>query len=265
MSQASPLMLIPAEIRVLIYAHLLDDGGQTQLEIRHKPKPDCNSEALAGYRRSPYRVIEKTFHQNCYETTYTIVTKTPMHVGIMATNRQMYLETSHMLYARHTFSFGNDIEAVVPFFRDLTPHARSMVRGISIRRGSALFASESDRLDWAFMCQVIKDLPALRNLRLVVEGGRPSKPGSSGGVKPLQPSDLRLLGHIQHDSVDWIAKLKQLTNLDLIEVVPELKYMPAPKTTAAILYASFSASLDTAFVEHLREDCGLPAVVCVQP
>ncbi|KAM0276091.1 hypothetical protein ACHAQH_007110 [Verticillium albo-atrum] len=265
MSQMSPLMRIPAELRVLIYEHLLDDGGNIQLEIRNKPRQGSESKAFPAHRRSRYRVVEKNFHQDCFETTYALASKTSMSVGIMGTNRQMYAETSHMIYARHTFSFAGDIEAVSPFFRDLSPHARSMVRGVSIRKGNALFASESDRLDWSFMCQVLRDLPALRHLRLVVEGGRPSKPGISGGLKALEPSDLRLLGHIQHDSVQWIAKLKQLKNLEEMEVVPELKYMPAPQTTAAILYASFSAAIGTAFVEHLREDCGLPAVACSQP
>ncbi|KAF3344687.1 hypothetical protein VdG2_06873, partial [Verticillium dahliae VDG2] len=71
-----------------------------------------------------------------------------------------------------------------------------------------------------------------------------------------------------HDSVQWIAALAGLAKgarLEVVEVVPELKYMPAPQTTAAILYASFSAAIGTAFVEHLREDCGLPAVAWPQP
>ncbi|KAF3344686.1 hypothetical protein VdG2_06872 [Verticillium dahliae VDG2] len=81
MNQISPLMRIPAELRVLIYEHLLDDGGNTQIEIRNKPRQGCAcTEQHGAQRRSRYRVIEKNFHQDCYETTYVLASPAALHL-----------------------------------------------------------------------------------------------------------------------------------------------------------------------------------------
>ncbi|GJC92593.1 hypothetical protein ColKHC_01419 [Colletotrichum higginsianum] len=243
----SPLMRIPAEIRIMIYEHLLDDGGEKRLAVRNKAMHQLPAGILKTYRRTPYRIIERSLHRQCFETTYHLASasRTTMHPAIMAVNRQIHRETSHMLYGLHGFDFGGDIEAVVPFLRDLTPASRAMVREVTVRKDGPMYYCESDRLDWANMCKYLRGLDKMI----------PRADGDVGGPQRLGVSDLRLLALIKHDSMEWVAELRKL------EIVPRMRYLAAPGTTATLLFAAFSASIDTALVEFLRTDCGLPAAV----
>ncbi|KZL81300.1 hypothetical protein CI238_00330 [Colletotrichum incanum] len=254
----SPLMRIPAEIRMMIYEHLLDDGGERRLAVRNKAMHQLPMGIPKTYCRSSYRIIERSFHRQCFETTYHLASKTTMHPAIMAVNHQIHRETSHMLYGLHGFDFGGDVEAVIPFFRDLTPTSRAMIREITIRKDGPLYYCESDRLDWANMCKYLRGLDKMiPKVRVIVEGGKPT--AAWEGPQKLCVSDLRLLALIKHDSMEWIAELQKVGGIEHLEIVPHLRHLPAPGTTATILFAAFSASIDTALVEFLRTDCQLPA------
>ncbi|KAF6830890.1 autophagy-related protein 3 [Colletotrichum plurivorum] len=256
--EQSPLMRIPAEVRLMIYEHLLDDGGEKRLSIRNKAMHQISAGALSKYRRSPYRIIERSFHRQCFETTYHFSTKTKMHPAIMAVNRHIHRETSHMLYGLHGFDFAGDIEAVVPFLRDLTPRSRALIREITIRKDGPMYYCESDRLDWVNMCKYLRGLDKMiPKLRIVVEGGRPT--GEWEGPQELGASDLRLLALIKHESMDWIAELQKIEGMEELEIVPHMRYLPKPSTTATLLFAAFSASIHAGLVEYLRTDCKLPA------
>ncbi|KAF9871491.1 hypothetical protein CkaCkLH20_11138 [Colletotrichum karsti] len=256
--EQSPLMRIPAEIRLLIYGYLLDDGGQKRLAIRNKALHQLSGISLSAYRRSPYRVIERSFHRQCFETTYHMATKTKLHPAIMAVNRQIHRETSHVLYGTHSFDFNGDIEAVVPFLRDLTPASRALIQEITIRKDGPMYYCESDRLDWVNMCKYLRGLDKMiPNLRVIVEGGKPSEAWE--GAQRLEASDFRLLSLIKHESMEWISELQKIQGLEQLEIVPHMRYLRRPSTTTTLLFAAFSASIDTALVDYLREDCQLPA------
>ncbi|GKT48164.1 uncharacterized protein ColSpa_08345 [Colletotrichum spaethianum] len=256
--EKSPLMRIPAEIRMMVYEHLLDDGGERRLAVRNKAMHQLPTGILKTYRRSPYRIIERSFHRQCFETTYHLASKTIMHPAIMAVNRQIHRETSHMLYGLHGFDFGGDVEAVVPFLRELTPTSRAMIREITIRKDGPLYYCESDRLDWANLCKYLRGLDKMiPNMRIIVEGGKPA--AAWEGPQRLGVSDLRLLALIKHDSMEWIAELQKVEGIEHLEIVPHMRHLPAPGTTSTLLFAAFSASIDTALVEYLRIDCQLPA------
>ncbi|OHE99054.1 hypothetical protein CORC01_05744 [Colletotrichum orchidophilum] len=287
--EQSPLMRIPAEIRIMIYEYLLDldHAGDKRLAVRNKAMHQLPAGALSTYRRTSYRIIERSFHRQCFETTYahhrpaahahnntntntnntststSTSSSTPMHPEIMAVNRRIHRETSHLLYRRpHGFDFGSDIEAVVPFLKDLTPASRAAIQELTIRKDGPVMhgTSESDRLDWAAMCAYLARLDTtIPRLRIVVEGGRPTA-AAWAGLKALSVSDLRLLALIKHDSMDWVAALAAVRGLARLEIVPRVRYLPAPGTTATLLFAAFSASIDTALVEYLQTECGLPAV-----
>lgn len=251
-------MRVPAEIRLLVYEFLLDDGGERRLAIRHKAMHQLSGNALSTYRRSPYRVIAKSFHRQCFETTYHLATKTKMYPEIMAVNRQIHRETSHMLYGLHGFDFNGDIEAVVPFLRDLSPSSRALIQEITIRKDGPMYYCESDRLDWSNMCKYLRGLDrTIPNVRVIVEGGKPSEAWE--GAKRLEVSDFRLLNLIKHESMEWISELQKIEGLRQLEIVPQMRYLRQPSTTATLLFAAFSASIDTALVDYLRDDCQLPA------
>ncbi|KAJ0329596.1 hypothetical protein COL5a_004160 [Colletotrichum fioriniae] len=179
----------------------------------------------------------------------------------MAVNRRIHRETSHLLYGRpHGFDFGSDVEAVVPFLKDLTPSSRCAIQELTIRKDGPVMHcnSESDRLDWATMCAYLRRLDKMiPRLRIVVEGGRPT--AAWEGPQVLSVSDLRLLALIKHDSMEWVAELAKVEGIEKLEIVPRIRHLPAPGTTATLLFAAFSASIDTGLVEYLQTDCGLPA------
>ncbi|KAF5494731.1 hypothetical protein CGCS363_v009995 [Colletotrichum siamense] len=257
--EQSLLMRIPAEIRMMIYEHLLDDGGEKKLAIRNKAMHQLFAGNLGTYNRSKYRVMQRSFQRTCFETTYHLAAKTKMHTAIMAVNQQAHRETSHMLYGLHNFDFDGDIEAVVPFLQDLTPRSRAMIGEVTIRKASPLHFTDSDRSDWSNMCKYLRRLDKIiPKLRVVVDGGKPAENAWEGG-RQLEVSDLRLLSLIKHESMEWIADLKTVEGLTELEVVPHMRYLGAPTTSTALLFAAFSASIDTALVDFLREDCNLPA------
>lgn len=83
--------------------------------------------------------------------------------ALMRVCRLVHAETSHLVYAKHAFDFGADMEAVEPFLSDLTPGSRGMVREISLyKRGPvAGYGFDSDRCEWRAVCRYLaKLLPA---------------------------------------------------------------------------------------------------------
>lgn len=80
--------------------------------------------------------------------------------ALMRVSRLVHEETSHLVYAQHSFDFGADMEAVEPFLSDLTPASRGMVRAISLyKRGPvAGYGFNSDRCEWQSVCRYLSKL-----------------------------------------------------------------------------------------------------------
>ncbi|KAJ9138172.1 Autophagy-related protein 3 [Pleurostoma richardsiae] len=250
----SPFMRIPAEIRLLIYSFLLNDGGYKQLTLRNHPEGRLKESK--GVRRTRYRVLEQSLLRRCYETTYHLTSPgAEMHTAILATSRQVYDEAAHILYGKHSFDFGPDIEAVVPFLADRTPRSRPLIGEISIYKRGPLPFLESDRYEWAHLCRFLSSTGSVRKLRLVVEGGRPSDPWD--GPQELSESDLRLLTLVRHESLDWVSELAQVKGIRELEVVPDLQYYPTPRTTSMIIFAAFSASIESGLTQFLRRQLNI--------
>lgn len=194
-----PLLRIPFDIRMSIYEYLLDDCGNQKLEIRHRALGQkCQSFRPPAKRRSFYRIIEPSVRRQCATVTYALACDAEMHPAIMAANRRLHSEASWFLYGRHTFSFGADIEAIQPFLGDLTPSTRSLVRSLSLRKGSP-FGRGIDPIDWSYMCRNLQDwAPKLERLRIIVEGDMPQ----SGLCRPRHRSDRGDVGGV---GVPWAA------------------------------------------------------------
>lgn len=63
----------------------------------------------------------------------------------MSTTRQIYKEATHVLYENRTFSFGSNVEAVVPFFSDLTPTTRQLIKNIFLLERGSLYTRDYDQ------------------------------------------------------------------------------------------------------------------------
>ncbi|KAH9884682.1 hypothetical protein F4778DRAFT_787554 [Xylariomycetidae sp. FL2044] len=269
-SSPSPFLdLIPPEIRLLIYAYLFDDGGSPTLSI-------CNG-ADKRYPKTPartrtrYYTLEKTFRRGCYETTYGLRTKrtTTGHddgagggrdddsdedvflcAPLMRVCRTLHEETSWLVYGRHAFDFGSDIEAVEPFLSDLTPASRALVCSLSLYKRGPVYLYESDRAEWRSLCRFLGERAAVRRLRLVVQGGAPSGPWE--GPREFSADDFRFLADIRHESLDWVAELEKVGGIEELEVRADVCFCPPPSTTNMIIFAAFSASIEKGLAEFLR-------------
>ncbi|KAK8053209.1 hypothetical protein PG996_012510 [Apiospora saccharicola] len=216
----SYLTSIPAEIRLLIYSHLFTHPKDAPIEIRNAGE---NRLPPTPTRiRSRYHVLEKQamLQRRCsYETT----PRSPFHqqqrylpsptvaakstaagktgaqekhsssnddefyicAALMRVSRLVHEETSHLVYAQHSFDFGADMEAVEPFLSDLTPASRGMVRAISLyKRGPvAGYGFNSDRCEWQSVCRYLSKL-------LPTSSSSSSTSDSSDNDKPQKKQQL---------------------------------------------------------------------------
>ncbi|KAI1638145.1 hypothetical protein F4809DRAFT_639863 [Biscogniauxia mediterranea] len=256
--EQSPLMRAPAEIRMMIYEYLFDDDGHQRLLIQNAaPGKLAGPEEEAGRCRSRYYVQDRTkLHRRCYETTYVLATPgVRFCAALMRASRAVYGETAHLVYGRHAFDFGRDIEAVEPFLSDLTPASRSLIREVSLYKHHGphycCAVSESDRSEWRSVCRFLRDRVAeVRKLRLVVQGGKP--PGPWDGPREFSAADFKLLADIRHESLDWVADLATVRSIRDLEIVPDVHYCPPPVSTSMIVFAAFSASIERGLAEFLR-------------
>lgn len=69
------LLRIPREIRLQILSYLLDDGGQSTLQVRTLPMTKTIQElgnTGRETRRTRYKALDGSIHRRCYETTYAL-------------------------------------------------------------------------------------------------------------------------------------------------------------------------------------------------
>ncbi|KAK7943403.1 uncharacterized protein PG986_012516 [Apiospora aurea] len=289
----------PAEVRLLIYSHLFTHPKDVAIEIRNAggepPATDTNpdpqpqrylpgvpAKARAGEQEKDSKTAAK-------DDEYYIC------AALMRVSRLVHEETSHLVYAQHSFDFGADMESVEPFLSDLTPASRDMVRAISLyKRGPvAGYGFDSDRCEWRSVCRYLsKLLPAslsgdssdddektqeqqkqldqiqrqhqgIRKIRLVVQCGKPpasyrhSDAGQAGPPREMSAEDFQLLADIKHESLDWVAELAQVGGIEELEIVPHVVHCPPPSNTNMILFASLYASVERGLAEFLRKQLRL--------
>ncbi|KAH6970818.1 hypothetical protein BKA56DRAFT_635858 [Ilyonectria sp. MPI-CAGE-AT-0026] len=253
-------MRIPAEIRMMIYKHLLDNGASNKISIRNKSRWEYQANDLKSLR-SHYHIMERSFAKMSFQTTYCADSDCDrsMHTAIMQINRKVREETSQYLYGRHSFHFGEDIEAVVPFLDDKMPQTRDLVKELSLYKRSPTNTGEPDSLDWASVCRFLRNSAGLDKLTLVIEGGRPRVPWD--GPQSLTVSDFRLLYSTRHESLEWARELASVKTIGEVEIVPDIHYLPDPQSNMMLVLAAFSASIETSLVDFLRDDLGIPARV----
>ncbi|KAK8018438.1 hypothetical protein PG991_007628 [Apiospora marii] len=196
----SYLTTIPAEIRLLIYSHLFTHPKDAAIEIRNAGENRLPPTPTRIRSRYHVLEKQAMLQRRCsYETTYYYhqpQAPLPFHqqqrylpsptmaakaaatttgeqekgnsndeefyicAALMRVSRLIHEETSHLVYAQHSFDFGADMEAVEPFLSDLTPASRAMVRAISLyKRGPvAGYGFNSDRCEWQSVCRYLSKL-----------------------------------------------------------------------------------------------------------
>lgn len=199
-------------------------------------------------------------HQRCHETTYHLANKNPnaqFHTAVLAVCGLLYHEAAAILYGEHCFDFSHHIEAVVPFLQDRTHYTRSLITSISVyKRGPfPCWGYLSTKNEWSYMCRYLASTKCLKRLFIMVEGGHPGQKWD--GVQQLSESDIRLLSLINHESLDWVQELIQIKGLEDLRIVPDNKYLPVPKSSAMIVYAALSASIEEGLLQFLKTEMGI--------
>jgi hypothetical protein len=243
-------MRIPSEIRLMIYHLLLDDQGNKTIEIRNESPDRFKKRTLIS--RTSYNVIERNLTRRSQPTTYVTTSDIDMHTSIMGVNRQIYEETAHILYSTHIFSFRRDIEAIVPFFGDLTPQTRPLVQEISLVKQGSVYSRDYDRCEWSEACRFLRESMQVRKLGLVVEGGRPSM--GWDGLPTYSAKDFKTLSKIRHEPLEWVWELLTINTIRSLAISSEIHHCPPTHSNAMAFFTSFSASIEKGFAEFLQAE-----------
>lgn len=248
MADECPFMRIPGEIRLMIYDLLFDDRNQQVLQIRNED-PDVYKTRLP-HRRTTYRTLGRDLLRQSKSTTYHLINHVEIHTSIMAVNRQIYNESSHMLYSNRAFDFDRDIEAIVPFFSDLTKHTRTLIHEVSLTKQGSVYSRDYDRCEWSAVCEFLRENMQLRSMKLTVEGGRPSL--GWDGLPEYTVSDFKTLESVGYEPLEWVWQLLSVKGLQNVEIDSEINHCPPSHSSAMAFFAAFSASIETGFADYIR-------------
>jgi hypothetical protein len=148
------------------------------------PNIPLPSEEKARINRRKRFAIRNHYRGRTQMTTYAVL-KEESHARIsandvhiettfLATCKQIHSEAAHLLYSSYHFDFSTHVEAIEPFFSDLTPQSRSYVRSISITKRALPYDRDFDLSEWTSATHYIAtQLPGLRSLDLGVVAGKP--------------------------------------------------------------------------------------------
>ncbi|GAW21819.1 hypothetical protein ANO14919_113440 [Xylariales sp. No.14919] len=207
--------------------------------------------------RTRYHVMDHSWHRRCVETTYRLANKDAFFCAeLMRVCRDLYEETAEFVYARHVFDFGADVEAVRPFFEDLSDATRRRVASVALyKKGPWRYDCWSDRCEWRAACTYLRENASVQHLRLVVQAGQVVKGQEVEADAPreLSSADVALLVSIRHEALLWIGDVVRLKGLRTVDVVPDFGLMPSPQTSNLLVFLAFSASLNTGVKDFLRE------------
>lgn len=249
-AQQSPFMRLPSEIRLEIYSLLFNDKNHNTLEIRTEDPEIFKRQE--GRCRSSYRVLGNGLARQSLATTYRLISDVDIHPSIMGVSRAIHEEASFLLYSRHSFSFGKDIEAIVPFLSDLTSHSRPLVNEITLFKQGSVYSRDYDRCEWSNVCDFLAKNMQLGSLRLVVEGGRPIL--GWDGLPEYSMSDFQTLSSVKYEALEWVWELLSIKSIRKLDVASEINHCPPSHSSAMAFFAAFSASIETGFAEFLKSE-----------
>ena len=284
----SPFLRLPTEVRLIIYELLLvrptdaqdapiqtssakilpaapdyynyEDSGSGSvipttrfshtLKIRTED-PQSYAQRQTQHRRSQFMIRSDRFRARCMHTTYHLVSNPSLHPSILCANQRIHAEAAETFFSRYTFDFDTHVEAIVPFFSDLTPIARSCVRSIRLVKRALPYEKEFDRAEWSHAINYIAENVPVRQLSLGIIAGKPSGVGWAN-VSPYNEMDFHFLKEM--DGMEWVQDLLNINGLERLDVNAVVEHCPPPMSTAMARYVKFSASIDDSFAQFLRSE-----------
>jgi hypothetical protein len=234
----------------MIYDLLFDDGNERTFQIRNED-PDLYK-TRGPHKRTGYRILGRDLMRQSKPTTYRLVNNVEIHTSIMGVNRRVYEETAHILYSNRSFNFGRDVEAIVPFFSDLTKRTRPFIHEISLVKQGSVYSRDYDRCEWDGVCSFLREHMQVGSLMLVVEGGRPAL--GWGGLPEYSVQDFKTLASVAYEPLEWVWQLLSVKGIRKLEIGSEIHHCPPSHSTAMAFFAAFSASIEKGFADFLHSE-----------
>lgn len=212
----------------------------------------------APHVRTTYAVRCDRFRARCMNTTYHCV-NTPRGIedqlAILRANKQIHAEAAGLLYSTYTFDFDTHVEAIVPFFSDLTPFARSCIKRIRIVKRALAYEKEFDRAEWSAAWRYLTAPSSQINLTSLSLGIVAGRPGENGWdrVPRYHASDYRLLKEME--GMEWMQYILEMQGLEDLDVHAVTEHCPpATNSMAMASFIRFSASVESGFRTYLRSE-----------
>lgn len=206
--------------------------------------------------RSMYKIRADRFRSRCMDTTYHCVNipRIEDQLGILGTNKQIHAEAAELMYSSYTFDFDSHVEAMIPFFNDLTPFARSCVKSIRFVKRAWAYDKEFDRAEWNSAMRYLTSASSnihLQKLDFGVVAGRPG-PHGWDRIATYTPQDFKLLK--DSEGLQWMQYLFEIKGLKTLDINAIVEHCPPASTSTALAnFVRFSASIDTGFSIFLRQ------------
>lgn len=207
--------------------------------------------------RTTYSVHCDRFRARCVGTTYHCINNPNLSqsVGLLRANRQIHDEVAEMLYGHYAFDFDNHVEAIVPFFQDLTPFSRSCVKSVRVVKRSLAYEKEFDKCEWANAMQCLSCPEVgvgLQNLDLGIIAGRPGT-GSWDMIPAYSAQQFGMLKDME--GMEWLRGLLEIKGLQALNVDAIVEHCPPAASSRAMAgYIRFSASIQGGLSEFLRSE-----------
>ncbi|QIW95132.1 hypothetical protein AMS68_000650 [Peltaster fructicola] len=204
--------------------------------------------------RTVYEVRCDRFRARVLDTTYQCMNLNSFggDIRLLLVNHQLHVEAARLFYGGYTFDFDTHIEAIVPFFADITPFSRSCIRSIALTKRALPYDKEYDRCEWSNTMHYLSNPQhgiALQCIHLDIIAGKPGEHGWDD-VSPFVFADFHVLVHTY--SMSWLKDLIKIKAAEVnIRAIVE-HCPPASSSDAMADYIRFSASIDdglTAFVK----------------
>lgn len=285
-AEQSPFLRLPAEIKLMIYNLLLVPPTEAVLPASNAKHTACLSyydyepsetnkihgpilqirildpfldpSALrpalheSSMRRRSAFAIRNHYRSRTMKTTYTLANNPGIHATILETCRQIHSEAAPVLYGSYTWDFDTHVEAIMPFFTDLTPVARKNVRKVGIVKRAIPYEREYDRCEWDIATNFLaQNLPSLRRLELGVVAGRPG-PDGWDDVPEWNKDELKVLVRRSWDSLEWVEQLGRIKVAGL-GVRAIVEHCPPPGSERMAFWVGLSKSIEGGFGEWLQE------------
>ncbi|KAK6438797.1 hypothetical protein LTR95_005002 [Oleoguttula sp. CCFEE 5521] len=208
------------------------------------------------HTRTHYSVRCDRFRARLMSTTYHCVNPPNVGaaIGLLGANRQIHNEAVELLYSSYTFDFDTHVEAIESFLSDLTPVARSVIKGVRIVKRALAYEKEFDRCEWATAISALTSPVLGLHLRTLSLGVVAGKPGPNGwdGIVAYTAADFKHL--VELEGMEWLRDLLEIRTLTQLDVHAVVEHCPPATNSMAMAgYIRFSASVESGLAEFLRD------------